>query len=140
MRQNSRGWYCATKLEDGSWCKYKPQSTSNYQNPAPRPKSSVTEAPTRNFDREAYEKCCSIWAAAYIGRAETDDVLVAISDGRFWELFQAIRKDGEKRFATGWAKAESVFKKAPSDDYEAGNKAIEEAQAVEADSVEGMDW
>lgn len=24
MRQNARGWYCATKLKDGSWCKAQP--------------------------------------------------------------------------------------------------------------------
>jgi phage recombination protein Bet len=24
MRQNARGWYCATKLQDGSWCKAQP--------------------------------------------------------------------------------------------------------------------
>lgn len=24
MRQNARGWYCATKLQDGTWCKAQP--------------------------------------------------------------------------------------------------------------------
>lgn len=120
-------------------CKERPPRQGNY---APRANSSVTKAITsgrievlpRNFDREAYEKCCSIWIAASLtGRPD-----VTPNFQLYWDLFQAIRADGEKRFATGWAKAEAVFKQAPSDDYEQGNKSIEEVQAQ--DAVEGIEW
>ena len=67
------------------------------------------ECKVRNFDREAYEKCCSIWLAAVFHNN------VSVPDeglfNTFWNSFQAIRKDGEKRFSTGWAKAEATFKK-----------------------------
>lgn len=123
MRQGKFGFYCPTKLEDGSWCKYKGQA----ENAAPRANSSPTQPPkeNRNWDKEAYEKCCSIWAAALLeagipveSERGTDQAYVVgikewIVRERFWNLFQAIRADGEKRFATGWAKAEQTFKSAP---------------------------
>lgn len=33
LRENSRGFYCPTKLQDGSWCKYKPQTQQSQQSP-----------------------------------------------------------------------------------------------------------
>jgi hypothetical protein len=49
----------------------------------------------RFWEQQAYEKCCSLWAAEY------EDVRLAIDaieSGKFWELFQAIKADGKKRF------------------------------------------
>lgn len=52
---------------------------------------------SRNWDKEAYEKCCSIWATAVLERGQ--DPVVSIDSGAFWRLFQAIRADGDKRFS-----------------------------------------
>jgi len=67
--------------------------------------------PPRNFEQEAYVKCCSIWAAAHIQAGERITgpqppngpeqlyIINRIQFGDFWELFQIIKKDGEKRFS-----------------------------------------
>jgi hypothetical protein len=85
-------------------CKERPPRAGNY---APRPNSYATPKPERNFDKEAYEKCCSIWLAALLGRQNVSAVTPDFE--QFWNLFQAIRADGEKRFATGWNKAVQTF-------------------------------
>lgn len=54
-----------------------------------------SEVSGRNFEREAYEKCCSIWAAALLGNGKT--VTPVELDG-FHTLFQAIKASGEKHF------------------------------------------
>jgi hypothetical protein len=51
------------------------------------------------WERQAYEKCCSLCAAALIqngGHKALEDI---IEKRQFWELFQAIKADGAKRFA-----------------------------------------
>jgi hypothetical protein len=71
-------------------------------NPAPPAQSKPisqnmkpSEPLGRNWEREAYEKCCSIWAAALLGNGKT--VTPVELDG-FNSLFQAIKKSGEKHF------------------------------------------
>jgi hypothetical protein len=51
---------------------------------------------SRNWDREAYEKCCSIWAAAVLTNG--GEPLHGVRDGAFYELFQAIRQSGYEKF------------------------------------------
>lgn len=53
----------------------------------------------RNFEQEAYVKCCSIWAAADLHTTAAKNVIENLQHGYYWELFQAIKKDGEKRFS-----------------------------------------
>ena len=91
---------------------------------SPGPNPSVSDRPesipiprngydvsTRNFEKEAYEKCCSIWAAAlYQNFSAERDPVKFIKEGWFWNTFQAIKADGDKRFATGWDKAVKTFK------------------------------
>jgi hypothetical protein len=65
------------------------------------------------WDKQAYEKCCSLWAAAVIthkGYSSEQVISSFLMTDSFWNLFQAIKADGEKRFATGWAKAEAIYK------------------------------
>lgn len=47
------------------------------------------------YERLAYEKCCSLWAQ---GMSE-DAALDRIQSGKFYQLFQAIKADGTKRFS-----------------------------------------
>jgi len=56
--------------------------------------------PPRNWEREAYEKCCSIWAAGLMQRegASLEFVNGWIGSGGFYKLFQAIKQSGEKHF------------------------------------------
>ncbi len=52
----------------------------------------------RNYEQEAYVKCCSIWPAK---EATSFNAINLINEGAYWKLFQAIKADGEKRFAGG---------------------------------------
>jgi hypothetical protein len=51
------------------------------------------------WERQAYEKCCSLWAAAVIQHNPDSDPIIGIENGQFWKLFQAIKADGDKRFS-----------------------------------------
>lgn len=63
----------------------------------PRTGDSVaSQSQSRNFEKEAYEKCCSIWAQGIT----LESALGHLERGDFWNLFQAIKADGEKRFNT----------------------------------------
>lgn len=104
MREGKFGPYCATKLDDGSWCKYK----------GPVKEAAPIKVPVnRNFDREAYEKCCSIWLAGELSREIPSSEMLNERLNRYWNYFQAIRADGANRFATGWQKAEAKFAPEP---------------------------
>lgn len=61
------------------------------------------------WERQAYEKCLSLWYTSTGFNHE--DFLEGIKTGKFWELFQTIKADGELRFATGMEKARAIFKK-----------------------------
>ncbi len=50
------------------------------------------------WEKQAYEKCLSLWSAALIQNGKLD-MLEQIKEGYFWELFQAIKAEGEKRFS-----------------------------------------
>jgi hypothetical protein len=54
----------------------------------------------RNFDQEAYEKCCSLWASSLLEKPNVTikDCIALVETGMCWELFQAIKTDGKKRF------------------------------------------
>jgi hypothetical protein len=68
-----------------------------------RPNSSVTESPKDDafYEKLAYTKCCSIWAAAVMGNKAMDmwNIEDEIATGKFWKIFQAIKADGDKRFS-----------------------------------------
>ncbi len=141
MRQGQFGLYCATKNEDGSWCKEKGKQNQGGGNPVPH--STAPQAPkeNRNWDKEAYEKCCSIWAAARLGAGmKLADICLEIDNGVYSRLFDAIREHADKRFATGWANAEATLRRpvaeTPADIV---NQAIDEARD-EAPSVEDIPW
>src|ERR1022692_2872625 len=51
MKQNSRGWYCPSKLEDGSWCKYKGGAA-----PAQPSMPRQPQNPDKSWDRIGKEK------------------------------------------------------------------------------------
>lgn len=53
------------------------------------------------WERQAYEKCTSLWIASMIRVGETSKSTIeaAIESGYFWKLFQAIKADGAKRFS-----------------------------------------
>lgn len=53
------------------------------------------------WEQQAYEKCQSLWAASMLQGKEgmtPAEVVNFIQMGSFWELFQAIKADGKKRF------------------------------------------
>lgn len=52
----------------------------------------------RNWEREAYEKCCSIWSAAHIQAGDINAATSALENGWYLKLFQAIKQSGEKNF------------------------------------------
>ena len=54
----------------------------------------------RNFDQEAYEKCCSLWTSSLLQKPNVTikDCIALVETGMCWELFQAIKADGKKRF------------------------------------------
>lgn len=66
---------------------------------APSGSQGTIEKP-RNYEREAYEKCCSIWAAAEIQKNGLNEALISVNNGVFYDLFQLIKKSGEKYFDT----------------------------------------
>ncbi len=51
------------------------------------------------WEKQAYEKCCSLWAASVIEKHNDAVAIKAIESGDFWRLFQAIKADGAKRFS-----------------------------------------
>lgn len=64
------------------------------------PRAAAAPTPARNFEREAYEKCCTNWCSALISKGMTLTALnETIETGKLWDLFQNIKKDGEKRFS-----------------------------------------
>lgn len=67
-----------------------------------RPTGSPTAAQSKDdkfWEQQAYEKCQSLWSAAAIQNGtSTSDIINIIGQGNFWQLFQAIKADGKKRF------------------------------------------
>ena len=85
------------------------QGVANHkvQGATPQPNNFTTnplydkpEFKPRNFDQEAYEKCSSLWSASLLQRTgtTTKDAIAMVETGMCWELFQAIKADGKKRF------------------------------------------
>lgn len=73
---------------------------STAEKPRGEANSASSEKLGRNWDREAYEKCCSLWSAALFQGSGIDAPIKRyIGDGHFWNLFQAIKADGAKRFS-----------------------------------------
>lgn len=104
-----------------------PRANFSATEPVKPPMYEVKEA--RNWEKEAYEKCCSIWAAQLIANGSA---ISALESGIFWQLFQAIKKDGEKRFSTGWDKAVKTF---GADEPEGPEAPPIEAYEVDADKI-----
>lgn len=119
---------------------------------APQPVSSSTGATYRErmdkkeaddeqvfWEKKAYKQC--LWG--YWLSKECDIPLSIEEAGLVWQVFNQIEQDADKRFSTGWAKAEATFKgNVPPQhvvdvDMEMGNAAIAKAQA---DMVDGIDF
>ncbi|MDQ3816128.1 MAG: hypothetical protein M3362_00370 [Acidobacteriota bacterium] len=80
----------------------------------------------RNWDREAYEKTCSIWVAAELDKQQYDVIKQHIEEGVYFYLFQAIRQSGYEHFE---AKSESVAgKPVTSSAKEAFDRGMAKAQ------------
>lgn len=90
---------------------------------------SASQTPSRNWDREAYEKTCSIWVAAELDKQQYDVIKQHIEEGVYFYLFQAIRQSGFERFE---AKSESVGGKlATSSAKEAFDRGMARAGATQ---------
>jgi hypothetical protein len=94
---------------------FKPTSGSPTTLPA---KSPVSEAnrPLKNdsvdWDKLGLIKAYHNLIAAYIAKGETrDQLLQHINDGSLWLICKTIEEDVEKRSATGWKRAEAMFKR-----------------------------
>lgn len=77
-----------------------PTVNSSPQAQSPRTEANTaSQTPSRNWDREAYEKCCSIWSAAMLQKlTQSSEVIGYVERGAFYELFQAIRQSGYDHF------------------------------------------
>lgn len=53
----------------------------------------------RNWDKEAYAKCCSIWAAQDIINSGVEGAIQNVENNWYWKLFTVIQQDSEKRFS-----------------------------------------
>jgi hypothetical protein len=53
------------------------------------------------WERQAYEKCCSLWAASELQRDgyTIDSAIQDLQSGHYYRLFQAIKADGAKQFS-----------------------------------------
>lgn len=52
MRKNYRGWYCATKLQDGSWCKSQPtEQQSTEELPTIQVEEEVSDEPVSGYEK-----------------------------------------------------------------------------------------
>jgi hypothetical protein len=68
--------------------------------------------PEPDWDKLGYIKAYHNLIAAYIAKGETyNQLLEHISNGYLWSLCKVIEEDVDKRTATGWQKAEALFKK-----------------------------
>lgn len=67
-----------------------------YEAPA-KPQGQSGES--RNWDKEAYAKCCSIWAAQDIINGGVEGAITNLENNHYWNLFIKIKEDSEKRFS-----------------------------------------
>jgi hypothetical protein len=52
------------------------------------------------WEKQAYEKCCSLWASADMSAGKEFRVIMEkIQQGQYWDFFRAIKADGAKRFS-----------------------------------------
>lgn len=78
----------------------------NFRETNEAPRSAVTPpnlTQTKDdafWERQAYEKCCSLWAGSLIESGiQVGNVIERINAGESWLLFQAIKADGATRFS-----------------------------------------
>lgn len=51
------------------------------------------------WEQQSYEKCLSLWASAALGQnVQVNNIITGVVTGAYWDLFQAIKADGKKRF------------------------------------------
>jgi hypothetical protein len=79
-----------------------------------QPKYEATELKDEKFwDKKAYKQC--LWGywlehhTAFKNVSLTDGSLGDAEMDMVWQVFNQIEKDADKRFSTGWAKAEAIF-------------------------------
>ncbi len=76
-------------------------ASSQTESPHGEANRGQSEASGRNWDKEAYEKCCSLWIASKLRDPNIShaELIGHIKGGVYFELFQAIKADGDKRFS-----------------------------------------
>jgi hypothetical protein len=75
-----------------------PTQTSRWTNGEPA-KAEVKD--DKFWEKQAYEKCCSLWINGLFSGGtdwKGDAMRRMLEDGVFWDIFQAIKADGKKRF------------------------------------------
>jgi hypothetical protein len=90
--------------------------------------------PSRNWDREAFEKCSSIWAAAELQKeGYTIDAAIA-NLPHYYRLFQAIRQSGYEKFEakTGVAGGKPVSSSA-KEAFDRGMARAQELPTIQQD-------
>ena len=71
----------------------------------PPAKFEATEAKDDKFwDKKAYKQCLWNYWLEKVAIQDQQDWMTEV-----WQVFNQIEKDADKRFSTGWAKAEAVF-------------------------------
>lgn len=76
------------------------------QSITPKPDKPETKQDEAFWDKKAYKQCLwGYWLQA-VGANITSDTWKDV----VWNAFKEIEQDAEKRFSTGWAKAEATFK------------------------------
>jgi hypothetical protein len=135
-------------MEDGSWCKYKVAGG----NPGPAPRSEAKSRSGADWDVIGKQKalCGMVNAMLASGKAPADVAkeMVALN-GLFQKVETLSGTPASKPASAANFGSDNNFKPpvlaprnpAPSDDYEAGNKAIEDAQVEQfrqsvADGIE----
>lgn len=83
MRQNSRGWYCTGKMEDGSWCAYKPSATPNPVNrtaPVQPVYQSVSQKQPSDWERKVGKQkaLCGMVNGLFAGGMKPSEVTAEV--------------------------------------------------------------
>lgn len=101
-------WYAEVPNQHGGTSRYinsfreaggRPITQSETPHHGANNTSQDTSRDDKFWERQAYEKCCSLWAAALLQKTgELELTRQAIQSGKFWEMFQAIKAEGAKKF------------------------------------------
>jgi hypothetical protein len=132
MRNNGKGWFCPNKNEDGSWCKYKGEGQ---QGSAPQHTASPAKKEETDWGAIGKQKalCGMVNGMLSAGKTpkEVSDAMVELN--AILNRIQTL--SGVPAFKPMFTPpatqspadvASMLSRPAPSDDYEDGNKALDE--------------